>query len=89
MYGSISAGQRAAKFREYREYREQGKREKEEEEEEKKKKAKAKKKEQNSSQCNCSWYKRISRSHCNCIEVSDDNQCNAVNSLEKKEAGNC
>ena len=92
MYGSVSASQRVAKFREYREYRDHEKKEKEEEAKQKKEKEKreAQKKKKMCS-CNTHWYQRLTKHHCCSSELTeesqktiDDNEKNIDNSVEKK-----
>ena len=77
MYGSVSASQRAAKFREYREYREHEKKEKEDEARQKKEKEK-KEAERKKKMCSCNthWYQRLTKHHCCCSELREENQKN-------------
>eukprot|EP00092_Neocalanus_flemingeri_P036564 GFUD01039810.1.p1 GENE.GFUD01039810.1~~GFUD01039810.1.p1 ORF type:complete len:101 (-),score=32.33 GFUD01039810.1:50-352(-) len=70
MYGSISASQRASKFREYREFREQEKVEKElhakEKAEAEKKERQARHAEKDGCSCNPAWYQRLTQQLCHC-----------------------
>ena len=75
MYGSISASQRASKFREYREYREQEQLEKQmqakKKEEEEKEEKKAKLREKDCCSCKTVWYQRFTMQKCDCQHNGD------------------